>query len=380
MQGENQMRFCTKCVQPDTRPGITFDENGVCSPCRYAASYPVVDWDARQAELKGILALAKKNKTSVYDCTIGVSGGKDSTFISCYVKEKLGLRPLLVNYQGPDMTEVGKHNLKNLQDQGFDCIMIKPDPLIQLKTIKRSFYEFGNLIKPSEYPLKTSYLKIAMAFDIRLNFVGENAALTLGDSRQTADQLGGDASGNADGNTVRGGNAADWVGDGIILDDLFWYQHPRKEELNKLNLRTIYLGYYVKEYSQIGNAEFSVKRGLKGRTAPAEETGRYKPYSCVDDDSQIVNQMLKYIKYGFGQITDEVGYDIREGRITRKEGIELVRKYDGKCHPRYIDQFCKDIGITVDEFWMVANSFRGPMWKKDSKGEWVFKNPIWEEK
>jgi len=375
------MKYCKKCVQPDTRQGINLDEEGVCYPCRYAESYPKIDWKARSLELQGILDWGKKNKTSVYDCTIGVSGGKDSTFIACYVKEKLGLRPLLVNYQGWDMSEAGKHNLKNLQDMGFDCMMIKPNPIIQKKLAKRAFYEFGNLIKPSEYPLKTSYLKVAMAFGIRLNFVGENAALTLGDFRPNQkEQLGGDASGNADGNTVRGGNASDWVGEGVTLDDLFWYQHPSREELKKLMLKTIYLGYYVKEYSQVGNADFAIKRGLKGRTDPLEDIGRYRRYTSVDTDETIVNQLLKHIKLGFGYATDEACYDIREGRMTREEGIEMVKKYDGKCHSRFIEQFCKDIEITVDEFWRVANSFRGPMWKKTAKGEWVLNEPLWEQK
>jgi N-acetyl sugar amidotransferase len=372
------MKYCKRCVQSDTRPGIKFDKEGVCFPCKYHASYPVIDWKARSVELKKIIDWGKKNKASVYDCTIGVSGGKDSTFIACYVKEKLGLRPLLVNYQGWDMTETGKHNLKNLQGIGFDCITIKPNPNIQKKLAKRAFYECGNPIKPSEYPLKASYLKIAMAFDIRLNFIGENAALSLGDSRPNEDQLGGDASGNADGYTVQGGKASDWVGEGVTLDDLYWYQHPGKKEMEKLNLKTIYLGYYVKEYSQIGNAEFAVKRGLKGRTGPLEDIGRYRRYTAVDDDSVIVNQLLKYIKFGFGFTTDEACYDIREGRMTREEGIEMLRKYDGKCHPKYIEQFCKDIDITVEEFWRVADSFRGPMWKKNKKGEWALINPIWE--
>jgi len=373
------MRYCVRCVQPDTRPGLTFDREGVCLPCRYVERYPEIDWEAREKELQEILAWGRKYKSSVYDCTIGVSGGKDSTFIACYVKETLGLRPLLINYQGYSMSDLGRQNIDNLQNQGFDWITIKPDPILQKKLAKRAFYEYGNPIKPSEYPLKASYLKIAVAFGIRLNFIGENAALSLGDSRPKKDQFGGDASGNAYGNTVRGGNASDWVGEGTTLDDLFWYQHPSREELEQANVRSIYLGYYLKEYSQVYNAEFSARRGLKGRTDPLEDIGRYRRFSALDDDTVIVNQLLKYIKFGFGFATDEACYDIREGRMTREEGIEMVRKYDGRCHPKFIEQFCKDIDITVEEFWRVADSFRGDMWEQDAKGNWRLKNPIWEQ-
>ncbi len=89
--------------------------------------------------------------------------------------------------------------------------------------------------------------------------------------------------------------------------------------------------------------------------------------------------MLKYIKFGFGLCTDHASFDLIDGLLTREEAIELVKKYDGKCGERFIKKFCDYIGITMDEFWRVANSFRGPMWERDSNGEWCLKNPVGEQ-
>ena len=63
----------------------------------------------------------------------------------------------------------------------------------------------------------------------------------------------------------------------------------------------------------------------------------------------------------------------------REEGIALVKKYAGKCGEKYIEDFCGYIDITVDEFWRVADSGRGPMWDKGQNGEWKLDDPIWEQ-
>ena len=47
------MKYCKKCVNPDTRPGIQFDSEGVCNACRYAEKKKnVIDWKARKAEFQ----------------------------------------------------------------------------------------------------------------------------------------------------------------------------------------------------------------------------------------------------------------------------------------------------------------------------------------
>lgn len=48
------MKFCKKCVMPDTRPGISFDEEGVCLPCRHAEQKKHVDWESRWKELESL--------------------------------------------------------------------------------------------------------------------------------------------------------------------------------------------------------------------------------------------------------------------------------------------------------------------------------------
>ena len=134
------------------------------------------------------------------------------------------------------------------------------------------------------------------------------------------------------------------------------------------------MNYYVKEWSYWGNTELAEKYGLSKREGHDPMlTGRLNAFSSIDSDMQIVNQMLKYYKFGFGFVTDEVCYAIKEGRMTRSEAIEQVKKYDGKCGEGYIKDFCKYLEISLGEFWNVTDSLVNKnLFVKDSKiGRWI---------
>lgn len=342
------MKYCKRCVQPDTRPDVIF-RDGICGACWYEEEKESIDWTEREAELKDIAQWAKDNATT-YDCIVGVSGGKDSTFQTFYARDKLGLNPLLVNCVPDGITEVGKANLENLVNHGFDMVQIRTDPKVMRAVTKRAFYEYGNPVKPSEYPLFAVSYIAAKNFNIPLIVQGENSALTLGVGSMARD---GNALNVNQEPTLAGGNAEDWVTEDIPLNKLLMYQFPKDLE----GIKAIYLQYYAKEWSQVRNADFAIARGLQGRTDNLYDIGRYRRYTALDADVQIVNQMLKYLKFGFGFATDEACYDIREGRLTRDEAIWLVKEYDGKCGQRYIKEFCDYIDITEEEFWWVTDRY-----------------------
>ena len=365
------MRYCKKCLQPDTRPGIYFSEDGVCGACLYEESKKGIDWDAREKELHEIADWAKSKKKA-YDCVIGVSGGKDSTFQAVYAKEKLGLHVLLVNCEPNCITEVGKHNIENLINMGFDCVKVRPNPKVEKILAKKSFYEYGNIVKASEYPLWVSAYRMALNLDIPLVIQGENASLTLGVSN-TGQGKDGNAFNVTKTNTLQGCTAEEWVGEGVTEDDLFFYKFPSAEEFENKEIKAIWLQYYTKEWSQVYNADFAIARGMFGRaTENLEDIGRYRRYAALDSDMQIPNQMMKYLKLGFGHATDDACYDIREGRLTREDAKWLVEQYDGKCGEQYIQQFCDYIDITKEEFWRVVDQYvNKKLFYKDENGKWT---------
>ncbi len=364
------MKICKKCIQPDTRVGIYFNEEGVCGACIWAEEKKGIDWNTREKELQDIANWAKKTTKSNYDCAIGVSGGKDSTKQALTARDRLGLHCLLVNCEPEGITEIGKHNIENLKNLGFDVISLRPNPKVMKKLIKRDFYKYLNPVKITEYCLYSSTYIIADRFDIPLIIQGENPGLTLGVSLTGVGKDSNALKAN-ELNTLSSGWEEYLEVEGIEEKDLFLFHYDRKK-LEEKGIRGIWLQYFLKEWSQQGNAEFSKKHGIKWRSPDFDPNsiGTYAPFFQLDTDLTQVNQMLKYIKFGFGQCMDAACYDLREGRITRNEAIELVRKYDGKCAEHYIKKFCDYIEITLDEFWHVTEQFRGPMWIKDKSNNW----------
>ena len=160
--------------------------------------------------------------------------------------------------------------------------------------------------------------------------------------------------------------------DDVTQKDLYFF-HYDVQKLLDLNVKGIWIQYYLKEWSSTGNAEFSKKYGFQEReNIKPEEIGTYVTFNACDSDVVHVNQMLKFMKFGFGQCMDHVCYDLRDKLMDRKTAIDLVLKYDGKCAEKYIDKFCNYIQVSKDEFYKTIEKFRGDVWYTKG-GVWINK-------
>jgi len=373
------MRYCKRCVQPDTRPGIIFDADGVCPACRFSDLNKKVDWAARKEELKEVVEYCRKHNYSGYDCVVTVSGGKDSVRQSLYIRDELGLKPLLVScsYPPEQITERGAHNISNLISLGFDCVIVSPNPQVWKILMREGFLRFGNWCKSTEMALYATGPRVAIAYHIPLIVYGENPALALGEMCKGYTLDG-------DGNTMKyssftldGGKPDKLLTEDITSQDTIWYNYPEDEEIEWAKLRMIYLGYYLQDFSRFKNAEIAVAHGLVMRDDKPEDSGEVYGFECLDDDFVIVNQMLKFLKFGFGKTTEQVIEAMRWGKLNRAQAVELVSKYDGRCAERYIEAFSGYIGITVETFWEVAETFRNKdIWQKNDLGVWELKAKI----
>lgn len=346
------MKYCKTCLQTDTRPGIKFYDDGICPACKYHESLKDVDWDQRRKELDSIVEFGKKNNTSGYDCIIGVSGGKDSTRQAFFVKDVLKMNPLLVclGYPPEQVTQRGVDNVSNMIKHGFDCIMINPSPRIWRTLMRKGFDNFTNWAKSTELALFSSVPRLAIAYQIPLIWWGENAALQLGDLNVMG-KSGSDGNNLRKMNTLGGGDISWLLSEEIKKDQILQYIYPSEADMERANLRITFLGYFWKDWSLIDNGNYAALRGLEIRNEKPWEIGDPLGITSLDEDWVTLNQMIKYLKYGFGRIADYVNEDIRHKRITRDEGIRLNELYDGKCAEKYIQSFSNYIGITVEEFW-----------------------------
>jgi N-acetyl sugar amidotransferase len=348
------MKYCKNCLQTDTRPGIKFNDNGICPACISYKNLENVDWEQRRKEIETVISFGRENNHSGYDCIIGVSGGKDSTRQAFFVKDVLKMNPLLVclGYPPSQVTPLGVNNISNMINHGFDCVVINPSPIIWKNLMKKGFFEYTNWCKSTELALFSSVPRLAIAYQIPLIWWGENAAVQLGD----LSVMGKDAS---DGNNLRnmntlaGGDISWLLSNEITKHDVLQYTYPTEKEMEDANLRITFLGHFWKDWSLMDNGNFSTLRGLETRSNNKPfETGDLLGITAIDEDWVTLNQMIKYLKYGFGRISDYVNEDVRMGRISRDQGILLNEKYDGKCSEKYIKSFSDYIGITVKEFWI----------------------------
>jgi N-acetyl sugar amidotransferase len=360
----------------DTRPDTGLFIDGICSACLFteARKKETVDWKQRNKELAGIVQWGKENTKSSYDCIVTVSGGKDSMRQAFFARDELKLKPLLVScvYPPEQLHERGADNLSNLVSRGFDTVCMSLNPQIWKKMMRQAFFKFGNQAKSTELALYAIPIHVAIAYKIPLIFLGENPLYTMG--QQEGKSSGGSANGMQYSNTLQGGSPDPLSDKDIALRDVYFYRYPCDDEIEYAKLRVVYLGYYIEDWSNDSNAQFALKRGLKIRTEPPAEIGDIGGFCALDEEFKIVNQMIKYVKFGFGSVTDQLCMAINQGLITREKALELVDKYDGKCHPRYIDMFCKYLEISTNEFWEVVEKFRGKhVWQKDEEGQWKLK-------
>jgi N-acetyl sugar amidotransferase len=362
---------CVRCVNPATRPNMALDAEGVCPVCRYEEDKQksAIDWAARRRELDAICRWGRENTRSTYDCIVTVSGGKDSTRQACYARDELGMNPLLVNcaYPPEQLTELGAYNLANLISLGFDTVSISPDPRLWKRLMLEGLRRYGNWARSTEMALYAVPIHAAVAYQIPLVFYGENPMLTIGERHGRGD---GDASRLKQGNTIAGGPASILPAD-VTPHEAHFYFYPSDEDMEAARLRLVYLGWYMQEWSGRNNAEFAMAHGLQKRHEPPDEIGDLWGFTCLDEDFSIVNQYLKYVKLGFGRVTDQVCEAISSGAMSRDEGLELVRLYDGKCDPAFIRRFCQYLGITEAEFSEITERYRNrSIWRQDAEGRW----------
>jgi N-acetyl sugar amidotransferase len=345
------MKYCKRCLQPDTRPNTYFDAQGICPACTYFSALADVDWQERVEILKDIFARRKRAPGQFHDCIIGVSGGKDSTRQALWVRDYLQLNPLLVclSYPPEQVTQRGVDNLSNLIELGFDVVVSAPAPGTWRALKRDGFEEFTNSFRSTELALFSCVPQVALRYGIDLILWGENPALQLGDMKALG-RTGYDGNNLRYMNTLTSGK--EWMlARGYGESDLIAYTYPEVDEFLAADLKIIYLGWFLGDWSLVNNAMYACGNGLQLRRDDVSVTGDLFGVTALDEDFTPINQMIKYYKFGFGRTTDYVNEEIRLRRMSREAGIELVRKYDHMCSPDYVASYCDYLGIGVQQFW-----------------------------
>ena len=350
------MKFCKKCLYPSTKPQLQFDERGICSACNNYKLKDEVDWGKKKVDLLHILDKYKSKDGSKYDCIIPVSGGKDSTFQTYTIKETFGLNPLAVNFHPHDQTEIGRKNLENLKQLGVDCIEFSANPLVYSKLAKFGLVELGDFQWPEHIGIFTIPVQVAVRYKIPLIIWGENPQLEYGQPTN----IDTDTILDREWNEKNGGYFLDKIKPkdmtkyGFKTKELIPYIYPSDDDIRRIGVTGIFLGSYIK-WDLFKQLDFVKELGFSENDEVKE--GTYDKWENLDVYFTVFHDYFKFLKYGFGRSTDHASIEIRYGRITREQGIELVKKYEGKIPRKYLDKFLKSADISEQEFHDICDKF-----------------------
>lgn len=370
------MQYCTKCVMPSTRPGITFDQNGVCSACQSYERRKTIDWESRWNELEALCDKYRGMNGNSWDCAIAVSGGKDSHYQVHLMKEVLHMNPILFSVEDNfPMTEAGQHNLKNISEAfGCNIISLKPDLKTQKMLMRYTFEKYG---KPTWFIDRLIYtypLHMALKFHTPLLVYGENVSYEYGgaDYEETYSAKG----------QLNNGVASDipleelMEATGVSRQALEMTIAPSAEEMDQLD--PMYVSYF-QPWNSFANYEFAKSRGFHDLTHEWNRTHHVENMDQIDSRAYLVHSWMKYPKFGHASATDYAARMVRYGMLTREEAAKLVREHDGKLDPLCVRDFCAFLGYSESEFWQVIDRFYNrDLFTKDDCGRWALKHPVWE--
>ena len=367
------LKYCSRCVMPDTKPDLILDEEGVCNACRSYERRKEVDWTAREKELVEVVARYRNQSGSNWDCIVPVSGGKDSTYQVVRMLQ-LGLNPLCVTSTTCDESALGRLNIENLQALGVDHVQFSPNPLVRAKLNRIGLTQVGDISWPEHVGIFTIPVRAAVQYNVPLIVWGENSQNEYGGpasasdnnvlNRRWLEEFGG----------LLGMRVSDLIGmEGIQARHLIAYTYPTDEELARVGVTGLFLGHYL-PWDGLSNTLIAQANGFVSYDKVVE--GSMVNYENLDNHQTGIHDYFKFLKFGFGRTTDLACLHIRRGRLSRRDGLDAVRRLDGKFPWVYLGKPLKEIlqpwGLSVEDFVRVCDQFTNKkIFSRDGAGKLI---------
>lgn len=360
------MKICKNCIMPSTRPRLSFDDNGICAACEWdKIKKTKIDWKARLEELRGLCNNIRGKQR--YDCLVPASGGKDSTYVADKMKNEFGLNVLTVTITPPLETELIQNNMKNFLERGFDNIKVTPNPVIAREINKFGFIEQGRPLLSWTSCLNSVMFRMAIDFHIPLIMFGEEGETEYGGLTDMRYVPFYDAD-FAIKIYTEGNDPREFL-KGHSKQEMNMWLFPSKEEIKKAGFKVGHWSYFEDwdPYSHFIFARDRYKMS-KGRS---RSVGTYTDFGQLDTPLYELHTYMMYLKFGFGRGLQDACIDIRAGRLTRSQAIEMVSKYDGEYPKQSIPAFCEYYQMTREVFDSVIDRHANKELFEKKSGVWM---------
>jgi len=359
-----ELQRCAKCVMPETQDTSSFNSEGVCNVCvNHEFKQKNINWDEKFAEFNEILNQYRGKYD--YDCIVPFSGGKDSTFTLWYLVKKCNLKPLVVLFDhGFLRPTVRANNERTIKKLGVDFLHFRPNWQIVKKLMFESFKRKGDFCWHCHTGIFCYPMQLAVKFNIPLVIWGEP-------SSEYTSYYGYDEPEEVDERrfnrvTNLGINVEDMIGfldDSVTERDLKPFTYPKLRDLKAIKYRSICLGSFIPW--DVRNQVKIVNEDLGWIGDKVEGVPPGYEYEKIECQMQGMRDYLKFIKRGWGRPTHLASLDIRNKRMTREEGMRLVKEYEGYT-PASRNIFLDILDLTEEEFFEII--------KKHEVSPWVFDN------
>lgn len=388
--------FCKHCVISNQRPSssvefkhkqdekkatIGFGDDGVCDACRYhEVKERKISWNEREAALVALLDKHRRSDGG-YDIIVPGSGGKDSAYTSHILKYKYGMNPLTVTWAPHRYTEIGWMNFEKwIHVGGLDNILFTPNGRLHRYLTQQAFLNLLHPFQPFIVGQRIIGPLMAAKFGVKLVMYGENQA-EYGNNpddnfKPTMDRKFFSV-GNPEDMILGGKQVGDILAERqFSLNDFAPYIPPSADYLESKGVEVHYLGYYLKWDPQECYYYAVENTGFQANSERTE--GTYSKYSSIDDQIDMFHYFTTLVKFGIGRATYDAAQEIRNGKITREEGVNLVRRFDQEFPSKYFKEFLEYIDITEEQFHQTVDKFRSPhLWDKGG-GEWKLRHAVWQ--
>lgn len=364
------MKYCKRCLYPENHPlNIVFDEHGICSGCRVHEEKDTINWVPKEEKLRSILNQYKNISENNYDCIIPVSGARDSYFIVHTIKNVYGLNPLLVTYNKHYNTPEGVRNLAKLRIE-FDCdiMTLTANPETVKNITRATLRKFGSIYWHCLAGQTVFPVQMAVKFKIPLIIWGAHQGIDQVGMFSHLDEVEMTRKFRKE-HDLMGYEAEDLIDefDCINFEDIIQYIYPDDKEIERVGVRGIYLNNFIRWDSKIQHESM-----IKNYNYETKEQNRtFDTYNDIDCyNYSDVHDYIKFIKHGYGKAFDHATREIRLKRLTRDQGISLIKKY-GFRQPKNLNLFLNWLGISENSFHYIINQHRNEqLWKLNDNWEW----------
>jgi len=379
-----EVKWCKLCTMSNQRPRIKFDSSGVCAGCLNKSYKSKINWSERERELKELLD-KHRSKNGSYDVIVPSSGGKDSGYVAHTLKYKYNMNPLTVTWSPLSYTDIGKKNFYGLVNSGLTNFLCTINGSLQRKLARLSLEELGDAFHVFVLGQISFPFHIAKKLNIKLVFYGENGELEYAGDVEGSDKPYKEpkfwTKQHFKGSDIKeiikfGLKEKDYLlNEDINHPDLSWFTPPSEGELFESGIKGKYFFSYYHNWTPQENYYYCSKN--TGFLPSIERNeGTYSRYASLDDKIDGFHYYMRYIKFGLGRCAEDTAHEIRDGHITRKEGVALMRKYEGEFPKKYYNFFLKYLNINQKQFNDIVDSWRSEhLWEKKNN-KWTLKYPI----